>query len=60
MRFANYYGDHMVLQREPTSAVVWGYVNACDSTISVDLDGKKVTATQTPAGGTITARNTVI
>ncbi|XP_042332968.1 sialate O-acetylesterase [Sceloporus undulatus] len=25
LRFANYYGDHMVLQKEPSRAVVWGY-----------------------------------
>nr|XP_060643548.1 sialate O-acetylesterase isoform X2 [Anolis sagrei ordinatus] len=25
LRFANYYGDHMVLQKEPSSAIVWGY-----------------------------------
>lgn len=23
--FASYYGDHMVLQKEPAGAVVWGY-----------------------------------
>ncbi|XP_062417050.1 sialate O-acetylesterase isoform X2 [Pungitius pungitius] len=25
LRFASYYGDHMVLQRAPESAVLWGY-----------------------------------
>ncbi|XP_074534926.1 sialate O-acetylesterase [Halichoeres trimaculatus] len=25
LRFASYYGDHMVLQRSPESAVLWGY-----------------------------------
>lgn len=25
LRFASYYGDHMVLQKSPESAVVWGY-----------------------------------
>ncbi|XP_072283344.1 sialate O-acetylesterase [Pyxicephalus adspersus] len=24
-RFASYYGDHMVLQQQPSSAVIWGY-----------------------------------
>lgn len=24
-RFASYYGEHMVLQRAPEKAVVWGY-----------------------------------
>ncbi|CAM9096168.1 unnamed protein product, partial [Lampetra planeri] len=26
-RFASYYGDHMVLQREPSGAFVWGFGN---------------------------------
>ena len=25
LRFASYYGDHMVLQKSPESAVLWGY-----------------------------------
>jgi len=25
LRFASYYGDHMVLQKAPERAVVWGY-----------------------------------
>ena len=25
LRFANYYQDHMVLQRAPQRAIVWGY-----------------------------------
>lgn len=25
LRFASYYGDHMVLQKSPEKAVVWGY-----------------------------------
>ena len=26
-RFASYYQDHMVLQRHPNRAVIWGYGN---------------------------------
>ncbi|XP_060901869.1 sialate O-acetylesterase-like [Labrus mixtus] len=25
LRFASYYGDHMVLQKSPERAVLWGY-----------------------------------
>lgn len=25
LRFASYYGDHMVLQKSPEKAVLWGY-----------------------------------
>ena len=28
LRFASYYADHMVLQKGPERAAVWGYANA--------------------------------
>ena len=37
-RFASYYQDHMVLQRSPQSAVLWGYGNV-DSTVTIEVDG---------------------
>ncbi|CAF1652212.1 unnamed protein product [Adineta ricciae] len=38
-RFANYYQDHMVLQREPQRALVWGYGDANKLT-SLKIGGK--------------------
>lgn len=40
LRFANSYGDHMVLQESPARAVVWGYCGpqGCDD-VRVSLDG---------------------
>ena len=35
LRFANYYGDHMVLQRAPHSANVWSFMPACDDKVEV-------------------------
>ncbi len=42
-RFANYYGDHMVLQRGPHSAIVWGYIPECDP-VMVTFNGKTISA----------------
>ncbi len=42
--FANYYGDHMVLQKGPHSASVWGYIPECDP-VTVTFNGKTITAT---------------
>ena len=46
-RFANYYGDHMVLQRAPEQANVWGYVDGCKAVV-VTFNGANTTATITP------------
>ena len=43
-RFANYYGDNMVLQRAPAAAIVWGYVPNCKP-VSITFNGKTVSAT---------------
>jgi len=40
LRFANYYGDHMVLQRAPHSANVWGFMPACDDKVEVTFGEK--------------------
>ncbi len=39
LRFANYFGDNMVLQRAPQRAVVWGYSDA-SSYIKLSLNNK--------------------
>ncbi|KAM9113808.1 sialate O-acetylesterase isoform 2-T2 [Pangshura tecta] len=42
-RFASYYGDHMVLQKKPAGAVVWGYGEAGASiTVSLSKDSKVI------------------
>ncbi|KAK9520605.1 hypothetical protein VZT92_020478 [Zoarces viviparus] len=38
LRFASYYGDHMVLQKSPESAVLWGYGPEC-AQVTVTLSG---------------------
>ncbi|NWW50473.1 SIAE acetylesterase, partial [Pedionomus torquatus] len=54
--FASYYGHHMVLQKEPMGAVVWGY-GELGATVSVVLSGdgglvvmKKMTQVKGPSG----------
>ena len=47
-RFANYYGDHMVLQRGPQSASVWGFVPNCDP-VSVMFNSKSISAKLVPS-----------
>ena len=42
-RFANMFGDHMVLQRAPKSANLWGYIEGCDQVTAV-FNGQSVTA----------------
>ncbi|XP_076846235.1 sialate O-acetylesterase isoform X2 [Brachyhypopomus gauderio] len=39
-RFASYYGDHMVLQRAPERAVVWGYATV-GAKVELSLSGPK-------------------
>ncbi|KFQ69787.1 Sialate O-acetylesterase, partial [Phaethon lepturus] len=54
--FASYYGDHMVLQKEPAGAVVWGYGEP-GATVTVALSGdsglivmKKTVRVKGPSG----------
>nr|XP_015192868.1 PREDICTED: sialate O-acetylesterase isoform X1 [Lepisosteus oculatus] len=45
-RFASYYGDHMVLQKAPQRAVVWGYgEDAAEVTVTVVGEREKVSHT---------------
>ena len=39
-RFANYYQDHMVLQRAPQRATVWGYIDTANTSITLTMAGK--------------------
>lgn len=39
LSFASYYGDHMVLQKAPAGAVVWGY-GAPGAAVTVLLTGE--------------------
>jgi len=40
LRFANYYQDHMVLQRAPERAIVWGYADTFNTPITLTMDNK--------------------
>ena len=40
LRFASYYQEHMVLQRAPQRAVVWGYTDATDIPITLTMNNK--------------------
>ena len=46
-RLAPHYTDHMVLQMEPLSAVIWGYADI-GSDISLDFKGKVYTSMALP------------
>ncbi|KAH3771388.1 hypothetical protein DPMN_172704 [Dreissena polymorpha] len=39
VRFANYYGDHMVLQKAPAQAHIWGLGGIGGQSITVAMDG---------------------
>uniref|UniRef100_A0A8B9JLJ8 Sialate O-acetylesterase domain-containing protein n=1 Tax=Astyanax mexicanus TaxID=7994 RepID=A0A8B9JLJ8_ASTMX len=53
-RFASYYGDHMVLQKAPAGAVLWGY-GSSGAQVKFLLSGPhsiwRVTLEPVPAGG---------
>ena len=40
LRFANYYQDHMVLQRAPQRSIVWGYADTANTPISLTMNNK--------------------
>ena len=40
LRFANYYQDHMVLQRAPQRSVVWGYSDTFNTPIFLTMNNK--------------------
>ncbi|CAF1691393.1 unnamed protein product, partial [Adineta ricciae] len=39
-RFANYYQDHMVLQRAPQKSIVWGYSDTENVSIILTINAK--------------------
>ena len=41
VRFANFYQDHMVLQRAPERAIVWGYTDTFDSRIILRMNERE-------------------
>ncbi|CAF1153132.1 unnamed protein product [Adineta ricciae] len=41
LRFANYFQDHMVLQRAPQRAIVWGYEDTFDVPILMTMNNKQ-------------------
>ncbi|XP_039620043.1 LOW QUALITY PROTEIN: sialate O-acetylesterase [Polypterus senegalus] len=43
--FASYYGDHMVLQREPARAVIWGY-GSNEANVTLTLLGHVINVSQ--------------
>ncbi|XP_060554400.1 sialate O-acetylesterase-like [Ruditapes philippinarum] len=45
LRFSNSYSDHMVLQRAPERAILWGYADVIDDVVSVWMDGFLVAET---------------
>ena len=54
-RFANIYGNHMVMQRGPASANIWGYVPDC-SAVSVTFNNQQLPAKILPASSSITGK----
>ncbi|XP_053395974.1 sialate O-acetylesterase-like [Mercenaria mercenaria] len=45
LRFSNSYSDHMVLQRAPERAILWGYADVIDDWVTVWMDGVLVSET---------------
>jgi len=39
-RFANYFQDHMVLQRAPQRAIVWGYADSSNASITLRMNNQ--------------------
>lgn len=53
-RFANYYGDNMVLQRgTAASAIVWGYISTC-AKLTATFDQIGLTPSVQKEGNTLT------
>ena len=50
--FASYYGDHMVLQRGPQQAILWGYGPSPGSNVTVLLSGKTSITVNVDSGNT--------
>jgi hypothetical protein len=41
----NYYSDHMVLQRAPARAILWGYADVIGDTVKIVMNGVKIEQT---------------
>ncbi|XP_067675099.1 sialate O-acetylesterase-like [Haliotis asinina] len=53
LKFASYYADHMVLQRGPQRAIVWGYAATIGDEVTVTVSGQegvKVKVVKDPNG----------
>ncbi|XP_076077111.1 sialate O-acetylesterase-like [Mytilus galloprovincialis] len=50
--FASYYGDHMVLQRGPKQAIIWGYGPSPGSDVTVSLSGETPISVKVDKGNT--------
>ncbi|XP_046342779.1 sialate O-acetylesterase-like [Haliotis rufescens] len=53
LKFASYYADHMVLQRGPQRAIVWGHAATIGDEVTVTVSGKgevKVNVVRDPNG----------
>ena len=58
VRFANYYQDHMVLQRTPQRVIVWGYADTLNTPIILRMDNK-IYRTGTSSSSTNTANESM-
>ncbi|XP_060553645.1 sialate O-acetylesterase-like isoform X2 [Ruditapes philippinarum] len=45
LRMPNYYSDHMVLQRAPARAILWGYADVIGDTVNIIMNGVKIEQT---------------
>ena len=50
---ANYYGNHMVLQKAPKRSLIWGYANGPDIAVNVTLTGFSTSTTYSQYDSTI-------
>jgi sialate O-acetylesterase len=57
IRFANYYQDHMVLQRAPQRSIVWGYSDDFDTPITLSMNNKayQTKSSSTPSADSVGA-----
>jgi sialate O-acetylesterase len=57
LRFANYYQNHMVLQRAPQRSIVWGYADAFDTPVTLNMNNKvyQTMSSSTPSADSVGA-----
>lgn len=48
-RFANYYQDHMVLQHAPQRAIVWGYTDATNTSLTLTIGDRVYQTISSPS-----------